>query len=476
MNRTYQLSFCKRCSNKQFDRIKGIVCSHTNETATFEETCPHFEEAELTEEKRIYRPTNSRKAYNSTGEKLRGRYNGFLITLYGALVLIIPGVILMLNREDVGVLFYILGAFSAIMAAIYSMTIIYKLWDIILQEAKIHKLEMPVQSPGQAVGFLFIPLFNFYWIFIAIGKLPGSLNEIAKRRGSKYIAPDGLGLIISIFSVSVIIPYLGIILGLLSGYVLLPILFNQLIKTTDNLPPSSAIKHSFGSDHVVENYNITTYTDIFHTHKLGFNFYLPLFMIPITFIINMISMTVNMGFRDISSVLSAGTLSNSLSSTIVTFAFIGLCHLIKNKHILAFSTGGLFAVNNIINNILIYYRYGEYGDFQLFNAHYSLISFFYGIILIYGLSLAIENFGIRYWSILLAMFSIQLLQSGINYGIEAILGSFNFRLSYYSVVYPLLFVLGSSLAYYLGIIVYLKPIKYKSQIQVKPVNTLDADL
>ncbi len=43
MDRNYQLSFCKQCSKQSFDLNKGIICSLTNEQATFESTCPHFE-------------------------------------------------------------------------------------------------------------------------------------------------------------------------------------------------------------------------------------------------------------------------------------------------------------------------------------------------------------------------------------------------------------------------------------------------
>ncbi len=34
-----------------------------------------------------------------------------------------------------------------------------------------------VPSPGTAIAFLFIPLFNFYWIFIAVGKIPYYFNK-----------------------------------------------------------------------------------------------------------------------------------------------------------------------------------------------------------------------------------------------------------------------------------------------------------
>ncbi len=42
MNREYQLSFCQTCKNKGFNLQKGIVCSLTDEVATFERSCPDY--------------------------------------------------------------------------------------------------------------------------------------------------------------------------------------------------------------------------------------------------------------------------------------------------------------------------------------------------------------------------------------------------------------------------------------------------
>jgi predicted Ser/Thr protein kinase len=37
-------------------------------------------------------------------------------------------------------------------------------------------------SPGQAVGFLFIPFFNFYWVFVSCGKLADGFNALRSER------------------------------------------------------------------------------------------------------------------------------------------------------------------------------------------------------------------------------------------------------------------------------------------------------
>jgi len=60
-------------------------------------------------------------------------------------------------------------------AAVLKYILLYKFWKII-QDG------FAKTSPGRAVGYSFIPLFNFYWLFIAIGSLAGELNHYILRQ------------------------------------------------------------------------------------------------------------------------------------------------------------------------------------------------------------------------------------------------------------------------------------------------------
>ena len=61
-------------------------------------------------------------------------------------------------------------------------------------------------TPGKAVGFLFIPLFNYYWIFVAMGGLPRQWNEIVSRYENTQDAPR---LSIGAFVCLLLIPVIG---------------------------------------------------------------------------------------------------------------------------------------------------------------------------------------------------------------------------------------------------------------------------
>jgi len=71
-------------------------------------------------------------------------------------------------------------------------------------------------SPGAAIGFLFIPVFNLYWLFKAIGGLPKQWNTIASSYPNTKHAPK---LSMGAFICMLLIPVIGQIIWL-----------NQIIK------------------------------------------------------------------------------------------------------------------------------------------------------------------------------------------------------------------------------------------------------
>jgi hypothetical protein len=66
-------------------------------------------------------------------------------------------------------------------------------------------------SPGKAIGFLFIPFFNIYWIFIAFGGLPRQWNTITSSFPNTKNAPR---LSIGAFVCMLLIPIIGQIIWL----------------------------------------------------------------------------------------------------------------------------------------------------------------------------------------------------------------------------------------------------------------------
>ena len=67
-------------------------------------------------------------------------------------------------------------------------------------------------GPGKAVGFLFIPFFNIYWMFPAIYGFAKDYNAHVERRGmAAPPLPKGLHLTYCILACCSMIPYLGVL-------------------------------------------------------------------------------------------------------------------------------------------------------------------------------------------------------------------------------------------------------------------------
>ena len=94
-----------------------------------------------------------------------------------------------------------------IMGIVFLYVLLYHLWKLIPQD-------IARTSPGAAVGLCFVPLFNFYWIFVAYKGLGEDMNETLKRRGIQYRVNEGLGKIFCIFTLCFALPLINILLAI----------------------------------------------------------------------------------------------------------------------------------------------------------------------------------------------------------------------------------------------------------------------
>lgn len=102
-----------------------------------------------------------------------------LVCSVGAGLLWLFGIILALigeaeNADIVAVFGGILcfaGTVMLVAGSIYSKMILQRMWQLIQPYTN-------KATPGQAIGYLFIPFYNFYWIFIALGSWSNETNRI----------------------------------------------------------------------------------------------------------------------------------------------------------------------------------------------------------------------------------------------------------------------------------------------------------
>lgn len=69
----------------------------------------------------------------------------------------------------------IVGFFAVFTSWIFSLMMLHKFWKII-QDSEVST------TPDKAIGFLFIPCFNFYWLFVAFWGLAKDINKYVEKR------------------------------------------------------------------------------------------------------------------------------------------------------------------------------------------------------------------------------------------------------------------------------------------------------
>lgn len=109
------------------------------------------------------------------------------------------------------IVFLIIAFPLAIAGQVFKLMFVYKAWNQI-QDGRART------SGGKAVGFIFIPFYNLYWIFVAFVGLTEDINRYMNQReihGPR--CSPGLAITSCIFLLLTIIPYLGLVFIILGG-------------------------------------------------------------------------------------------------------------------------------------------------------------------------------------------------------------------------------------------------------------------
>lgn len=97
-----------------------------------------------------------------------------------------------------------------------------------LMHSKLPKIKQDDFGSGKAIGFMFIPFFNLYWIFMFYVRLTRRINFQYKLRNISLPLSSGFAIATCIL---MLIPYINII----SYFILLPVLYGQIQSSVNNL-------------------------------------------------------------------------------------------------------------------------------------------------------------------------------------------------------------------------------------------------
>ncbi len=138
-----------------------------------------------------------------------------------------------------------------IYAVVMECVLLYKAWKVI-QDGYART------SPGKAVGFLFIPFFQLYWIFQAYWGFARDYNAYVGRhhdvsQGGISIPSLSPGLFLAYCILSLVagflswIPVLGALAVIITLFILFILVINSLCNAINNLPAHSGIIRAPGT-------------------------------------------------------------------------------------------------------------------------------------------------------------------------------------------------------------------------------------
>lgn len=124
----------------------------------------------------------------------------------------------------VGVLGFFAVAPFLLTLMILPFVVLYKMW------ASIRTGNQVRTTPGKAIGFLFIPFFNFYWLFQVWAGFPTDYNKFVEHhRLNLPLLGSGIYTAYPVLIVLSVIPFLNILTSIAAVFVLLVI----IAKTSD---------------------------------------------------------------------------------------------------------------------------------------------------------------------------------------------------------------------------------------------------
>lgn len=157
---------------------------------------------------------------------LEKRFQVFTWTFWGGFAMI---AFLVMTSHPV----FLLGIPLSIAGMVFSLLLQHQAWTL-LQSIR------PRTTPGKAIGFQFIPLFNFYWGFIAYKGLAEEMNRYISLKNAPQIPkmPESLGLAYAILQCLSIIPVLNMLVGIvivIIYFLLMNSLKNSLLAITTKM-------------------------------------------------------------------------------------------------------------------------------------------------------------------------------------------------------------------------------------------------
>lgn len=355
-----------------------------------------------------------------------GRLWVYLSLLYSGHLLAVIGLVFLLDGADQIIVFVVttIGLNLLVAAMAYLMVLLYRVWRHVIRESSSSGLQPSITSPGKAVGFLFIPLFNLYWVFVAIGRLPQDLNTLAAARQVSGTVNPFLGYataVLLVVSAIPVIPFVNSIAPLVVSLVLMPLFVIRVVNFCEQIETRQIADREVRSVSDTSRMlaSIKSWPDLFQAS--GANVAVGL-AFPVEYLVSFLvfeawSVLWLLSQGAIDSVFSAGfyVLARVVFYTIVGGAFVIINLRIQKVWQLPLVWGFAWMVLGILSSVMLdpllapLLELDRSQDTLMPSMSYLTKRGLWGMLFMTSLILATRLWGLRIWSLAAGLVAAELL-------------------------------------------------------------------
>jgi hypothetical protein len=338
-----------------------------------------------------------------------GNLKIFYVLLYSsAAIFFIALALILTDSPEVGLLILAIALIVMTISFVLFYIILYRLWKFIIAKANELGITHSIPTAGQAVGYLFIPFFNFYWLFKGIGKLPLEINGVAKRYDIQRLVPDNLGYIIGSLSIAGIIPFVGYVTASINFLILLPLFIKNCVEVCEQIDISETTPDKTTEVIAAEKINwesIKEFSYLFNKEQYSINYLLGIALFISLAITRVLRILIISGYEDYYyNTLDYYAIGFGID-LIISILFVASCHFATKSWAQPFIWGAVIVAIFFFKSILVVNSQilPEEGFIKIPSLHIERIikDFIWGFAFMFGFVFAVNVWSAKIWSLVI---------------------------------------------------------------------------
>jgi len=338
-----------------------------------------------------------------------GNLKTFYILLYSsAAIFFIALALILTDSPEVGLLILFAASIVMIICFVLFYIILYRLWKFTIAKSYELGIAPSISTAGQAVGYLFIPFFNLYWLFKGIGRLPLEINAVARKFDVQKLVPDNSGYIIATFSIVGVIPFVGYVTSAINYLILLPLFLKNCVEVCELIDSSETTPDKTTEVISIEKINwdsITEFSSLFNKEQYGINYLLGISLFISLAITRVLRILIIGGYEDYYFNTFDFYATGFGIDIIVSILFVASCHVATKSWAQPFIWGAVIVIVFFFKSILIINSQilPEEGFIKIPSLHIERIlkDFIWGFAFMFGFVFAVNVWGAKIWSLII---------------------------------------------------------------------------